>query len=84
MKKITLLALFALTGCAQLMHGAVQPVTVKNLKEKIYFTTCSGVVETSSTCLDKAKETCQGSFKVIERYETPTGGRRELTFQCKK
>jgi F0F1-type ATP synthase delta subunit len=30
------------------------------------------------------KETCQGSFKVIERYETPTGGRRELTFQCKK
>ena len=84
MKKITLLVLFTLTGCAQLMHGAVQPVTVMSLKDKIYFTTCSGSVETSSTCLDKAKETCNGSFKVIERYETPTGGRRELTFQCKK
>ena len=84
MKKIILLGLLGLAGCAQLMHGAVQPVTVKNLQEKIYFTTCSGVVETSASCMDKAKETCQGSFKVIERYETPTGGRRELTFQCKK
>ncbi len=84
MKKITLLALLSLSACAQLMHGAVQPVTVKNLQEKIYFTTCSGVVETSGTCQDKARDTCQGGFKVIERYETPTGARRELTFQCKK
>ena len=35
MKKITLLVLLSLSGCAQLMHGAVQPVTVKNLQEKI-------------------------------------------------
>lgn len=84
MKNLILLVVFGLTGCAQLMHGAVQPVTVKNLQEKIYFTTCSGVVETSSTCLEKAKETCQGGFNVIERYETPTGARRELTFQCRK
>ena len=83
MKKIILLSFFSLTACAQLMHGDVQPVIVKNLKEKVYFTTCSGVVETLGTCHDKAKVTCQGKFNVIDLYETPTGARRELTFQCK-
>ncbi|MCX7187086.1 MAG: hypothetical protein NTW57_07535 [Methylophilales bacterium] len=84
MKKIMVLAFFGLSACVQLQHGSLQPVTVKNLKEKIYFTTCSGVVETTGTCYDKAKDTCEGGYNVLERYETPTGGRRELTFQCKK
>ena len=84
MKKVIVLAGLLLTACAQLKHGDLQPVTVKSLKEQIYFTTCTGLVETWGTCHDKAREACKGDYKVIERFETPTGGgRRELTFQCK-
>lgn len=83
MKRAILLLCLVLSSCAQLTHDNLQPVVAKSLKEKIYFTTCSGVVETIGTCHDKAKHTCQGSFEVIKRYETPTGGHRELTFQCK-
>jgi hypothetical protein len=82
MKYLILGLLIALTGCAQLMQGQQQPVTYKNLKEKIMFTTCSGSVEYWGSCFEKAKATCPNGYKVLEKNENPTSGRRDLTFQC--
>ena len=71
------------SGCKQLMQGEMQPVIAK--KDGVYFTTCSGLAETWGTCHDKARDTCKGDYKVLDRFETPTGGgRRELTFKCTK
>lgn len=87
MKKIigVFFVLFVTVGCKQLMHGEMQPVKEINVKEKIYFTTCSGAVEDSTTCVTKARDTCKGDYTVLNRFETIAhGARRELTFQCKK
>jgi hypothetical protein len=74
-----------LMGCKQLMNGELQPVKLINAKENIYFTTCTGLVETWGTCHDKARQACKGDYAVLNRFETPTGGgRRELTFKCAK
>ncbi len=62
---------------------ALQPVTYKNVKDKIYFTTCSGAVEDWGSCFSKAKRTCTSTYDVLSKSESATGGRRELTFQCK-
>ncbi len=80
--KYLLLALL-LVGCAQLMNGQQQPVIQKSVKEKIFFTTCSGAVEDWGSCNKKAQSTCASEFTVIRRFENAVGGRRELTFQCK-
>ena len=85
MKKLIvfLTATLTLVGCKQLMHGDLQPVIAK--KDGVYFTTCTGLVETWGTCHDKARDTCKGDYTVLNRFETPTGGgRRELTFRCIK
>jgi len=84
MKKLFLISLFLVTSCAQLSKGQVQPVIEKNYKEQIFFTTCSGAVEDWGTCANKASETCKNGYVVLKRYENIVGGRRELTFQCKK
>ena len=74
-----------LGGCKQLMNGELQPVKLINAKENIYFTTCTGLVETWGTCHDKARASCKGDYTTLNRFETPTGGgRRELTFKCAK
>lgn len=72
----------ALASCAQLMSGQEQ--SVKLLKNNLYFTTCSGAVETWGNCNQKASKTCDGKYIVIEKNEMIIGGKRELTFQCKK
>ena len=82
MKYILTIILILLVGCAQLMQGQQQPVTYKNLKEKIMFTTCSGSVEYWGSCFEKAKNTCQNGYIVLEKNENPTSGRRDLTFKC--
>ncbi len=82
MKYILTIILISLVGCAQLMQGQQQPVTYKNLKEKIMFTTCSGSVEYWGSCFEKAKNTCQNGYIVLEKNENPTSGRRDLTFKC--
>jgi hypothetical protein len=81
--KYSMLVIFTLlTACAQLMQGQQQPVTYKNLKEKIMFTTCSGSVEYWGSCFEKAKTTCPNGYAVLEKNESAVAGRRELTFQC--
>jgi hypothetical protein len=85
MKLLLITVLFLIAACSTLENPnrAIQPVTYKNLKEKIYFTTCSGAVEDWGSCFSKAKQTCTNKYDVLSKSESATGGRRELTFQCK-
>ena len=83
MKRFSVLVLLALTGCAQLQKGQMQPVLAKDLKQNIWMTNCGGAAETWGSCYDKAKDTCKNGYTVISRIENSTGTKRELTFQCK-
>lgn len=84
MKYLAFGFLLLLSGCQQLMQGQQQPVTYKNVKDKIMFTTCSGSVEYWGSCFEKAKNTCPKGYEVLEKNENPTSGRRDLTFRCKE
>ena len=72
------------SGCAQLQHGAAQPVITLNLKQGLYATSCSGAVEVWGNCYDKARATCVNGYDVIRKKEELNGGKREITFECKK
>ena len=65
------------------MRGELQPVVIKDAKQQIYFTTCSGSVEEWASCHNKAKKTCPSTYDVIDRAESSVGGKRELTFKCR-
>lgn len=82
MKYILLLAIIV-AGCAQLQHGQIQPVIVKDYKNKILFTTCSGAVENWASCYDKARNSCPKGYELIDKQENPHGGIRQFTFKCK-
>ena len=82
MKYLLTLSLIILSGCQQLMHGQQQPVIQKNVKENIFFTTCSGTVEYWGSCFDKAKNKCPRGYIILEKNENPTSGRRDITFKC--
>ncbi len=82
MKLPVLILLVALVGCAQLLRPEEHPV--KHLKDDMYFTTCSGMVETIGKCFEKAKRTCSGSYVIIKEFRDSSGIHRELTFECKK
>ena len=84
MKKRIILITLALTGCTQLMNGQEQPVIRTNVKEGIYYTTCSGAVENWASCNNKAVKTCSNGYQVLSKDENSTGTKRELTFQCNK
>ncbi len=84
MRWMFLFCLFFISGCAQLLKAQEQPVIEKDYKQKIYFTTCSGTVEDWGTCSLKANRTCSSSYISLKKFESPVGGRRELTFQCNK
>ena len=71
-----------LFGCANLLQGHQQPVLTKSLKEKIFFTSCSGSVETWRDCNSKAYQACPKGYTSLEKAESAVGARRELTFQC--
>ena len=82
MKYFGLVLSVLLVGCAQLMNGQEQPVRL--LKSNVYMTTCSGAVETWTSCSKKAAKTCNEKYSVLEKNESIIGGKRELTFQCNK
>ena len=84
MKRVSILLLLAVTACAQLQKGQLQPVLAKDLKQNIWVTNCGGAVEVWGGCYDKAKDTCSNNYTVLSRVENQTGTKRELTFQCKK
>ena len=82
-KYIFVISVTLLSGCQNLMHGAVQPV--KQVSSKgVYMTTCAGAVEDWPSCYDKASATCSGNYDVITREDNNRGTKRELIFQCKK
>ena len=87
MKKIGFLSILItlLTGCYALSHpeGAAQTVVVKDSKQKIMWTSCSGAVEDWTDCLTRANKTCSNGYATLDKKDT-FGGIRELTFQCKK
>ncbi len=76
--------MITLTGCAQLMKGQEQPVVMQNAKENIYYTTCSGAVESWGNCYEKASRTCSGGYKILEKTDNANGGFRTMTFRCFK
>ena len=82
-KLFFVMGVLLLSGCQQLMHGAIQPVTQISSKG-VYKTTCGGAVEDWASCYDKASATCNGKYEVITREDNNRGTKRELTFQCKK
>ena len=86
MKKIIVIVLLTLTGCAQLQHGQIQPVVSKMSRDKgeYYFTSCSGAVEDWNSCYQKARTTCSGGYATLSTIDNNRGTQRELTFQCKK
>lgn len=79
---VSLAVLFLISACAQLTQGQQQPVKRISVEEEIYHTTCSGSVETWGSCNQKARDTCKGKYSIVEKQESPVGGRRELTFRC--
>jgi len=64
-----------------MMSGEMQPVVMKD--HNVMFTTCSGVVEDWSSCNIKAGKACANGYEVLDKTESPVGGRRDLTFSCK-
>ena len=84
MIRLFMIFIFVLGGCTQLMNGQVQPVVVKDYKQKIMFTSCTGAAEDWGTCNSKAMGACKEGYSVLEKTENPNGGIRTLTFQCKK
>ncbi len=83
MKIFLTLIVITLTACAQLMNGQIQPVTIKDAKQNIYFTGCGGAAEGWTSCYSKAQKTCPNGYMALERYDDPNGIKREFTFQCK-
>jgi hypothetical protein len=84
MKYLLIAIGFILTACAQLQHGATQPVIMKDARQKIYITSCSGAVEVWGNCYDKARNTCEKGYETVEKKDEANGGRRELMFKCNK
>ena len=82
MKYIGLVLTIALSGCAQLMSGQIQPVMMKG--NNVYYTTCSGAVENMASCNRKAMETCTNGYNIIDKFQDAQGAIRTLTFECKK
>ena len=83
-KLLLVMGVIFLSGCQQLMHGAIQPVKTLDAKNSLYFTTCAGVVEDWPSCYDKASDTCNKSYIIVSKVDDNRGTRRDLTFQCKK
>jgi hypothetical protein len=84
MMKKWILCVFFLSSCQQLQHGQMQPVKEVNLKNKIYFTTCAGAVENWTDCYEKASQTCNKQYTVINQVDNNRGTQRDFTFQCKQ
>ena len=80
MKKILLLGVVLLTGCAEMMRDHQQPV--RRISSTTYMTTCAGAVEDWSTCYDKAYKTCGGKYSVMSKEDDIHGTKRVITFEC--
>lgn len=82
MKYLLIFFAVTITSCAQLMNGQIQPVVMKDAKQKIYYTNCGGAAEGWGSCYSKAQKTCPNGYSVIDKYDDPNGIKREYTFKC--
>ena len=82
MKYLFISLLLLVSGCAQLMKGAEQPVT-QYRDSKTFRTTCSGIAEDWGSCNRKAKGTCNNNYTIVEKNADSNGVIRELIFTCK-
>lgn len=82
MKFTTVITLFLLTSCAQLMKGAEQPVT-QYRDAKTFRTTCSGAAEDWGSCARKANRTCSNGYQIEEKIQEGQGAIRTMIFSCK-
>ena len=84
MKSLTILIAVFLAACSSLMNGAntAQPVLVKDSKQQIMFTSCTGAVEDWGSCSRKANKACSNGYEVLNRDEDIVGAKREITFKC--
>ena len=80
MKYAVLILVGLIAGCAQLMSGQEQPVVPK--KDGIFYTTCSGAVETWASCYNKASRTCAKGYTTLDKTDNANGGFRTMTFKC--
>jgi hypothetical protein len=55
---------------------------MRNAKEKIYYTTCSGIVENCGSCCKKGARSCRKGYAIIEKTENANGGFRTMIFKC--
>jgi len=70
-------------SCTSLMNPQIQPVRLMDSKLNIYMTTCSGMAETIGTCYEKAKNTCNTGYEVLDEKLDNSGIHREIRFKCK-
>jgi len=64
------------------MNAQEQPVHLIDGKTNTYMTTCSGMAETIGSCHQKAKNTCDKGYSVLEEKRDSSGVHREIRFQC--
>jgi hypothetical protein len=65
------------------MNPQEQPVNLIDRKNNIYMTTCSGLAETIGSCYQKAQNTCDKGYDVLEEKIDSSGVHRMIRFQCK-
>jgi hypothetical protein len=65
------------------MNGQLQPVKLIDNRNNTYLTTCNGTAETMGSCHNKARDTCNKGYKVLNEKIDSTGIFREVIFQCK-
>ena len=70
-------------SCKSLMNGQDQPVHLIDGKTNTYMTTCSGMAETIGSCYQKAQNTCDKGYQLIEEKIDSSGVHRMIRFQCK-
>ena len=75
--------MISILSCKSLMNAQEQPVNLVDRKNNIYITTCSGLAETIGSCYQKAQNTCDKSYIVLEEKFDSTGVHRQIKFQCK-
>jgi hypothetical protein len=65
------------------MNGQDQSVNLIDGKNNTYMTTCSGMAETIGSCYQKAQQTCDKGYHLIEEKIDSSGVHRMIRFQCK-
>jgi len=84
MRFLILIMAYALTGCAQLMHGQAAPVaTPKVANQKLLTIDCSGPANDWGVCYSAAGQSCQNGYDVTDKFENTTSVARVLTVRCK-